>query len=346
MGLMRALLAAAGRGARSRAPTLAEGAAVAPPWWCKRQGAARGVWQDRSGYEHFDGRGPVYNRAWVVKAAGGAAVVGGAYYFRSLEEVPYTHRRHAIFISPATEAQLGEQLWGETIRDAQASRKLLPPSHPLSQLVQRVGRRIAAVASDGEGGGYNGHMKAQQWEFAVIDDPQVNAFVAPGGKVVVFTGLLQIMKSEDELAAVIAHEAAHVVARHIAENLSRAQMIGLTTIVARLLLGIPLPPDLLVVSFFLPHSRSNEAEADAIGIRLLARACYDPEANVRMLQALEAQERARGGGGGSGPALLRTHPLTEDRVVRVRALLPEAYKIYRGHCSAIQSGWQELMRAF
>lgn len=170
----------------------------------------------------------------------------------------------------------------QTIREAQARRALLPPDHPASQLVRRVGRRVAAVASDGEGGGYSRHMKHQEWEFAVINDPQVNAFVvrsldgwrfgrsrdaargafagrpapcaggrqhhhttslarilahfcitytymviylsqAPGGKVVVYTGLLGLMTSEDELAAVIAHEAAHVVARHIAENLSRMQ---------------------------------------------------------------------------------------------------------------------------
>lgn len=94
-------------------------------------------------------------------------------------------------------------------------------------------------------------------------------------------------------------------------------------------------------------TRAAEAEADAIGIRLLARSCYDPAANVRMLQRLEMHEKKAGaGGGGRAAALLQTHPLTEDRVETVRKLLPEAYKIYKSSCSVLRQGWDELARAF
>ncbi len=97
-----------------------------------------------------------------------------------------------------------------------------------------------------------------------------------------------------------------------------------------------------------PTARASESEADAIGIQLLARACYDPDANVRMLQRLEAQERAQGGGGRQGPVakMISTHPLTEDRVARVRAALPKAYETYQVHCSHRHVVFDELARVF
>jgi predicted Zn-dependent protease len=91
---------------------------------------------------------------------------------------------------------------------------------------------------------------------------------------------------------------------------------------------------------------ASEAEADAIGLQLLARACYDPEANVRMLQRLSSHERAAGGPAAQVPGLLRTHPLTESRVARVRAALPEAYKVYGRHCAPLRDGFGEALRSF
>lgn len=93
-----------------------------------------------------------------------------------------------MFVSEATELAVGQQVWEQTLREAGAEGRLLPPHHPLTQLVARAGRRVAAAACAGEGGGYQAHMRNIKWEFAVVDSDQVNAFVAPGGKVVVFTG--------------------------------------------------------------------------------------------------------------------------------------------------------------
>lgn len=222
----------------------------------KGGGPRRTLWTDPRGYEHFDGRGPVASRARLHWVGAAAVAAGGAYYSSSLETVPYTGRRHAImFVSQASERAAGQQVWEQTLREAGAEGRLLPPHHPLTRLVARVGGRVAGAACSGEGGGFQKHMANVDWEFAVVDDPQVNAFVAPGGKVVVYTGLLQIMRSEDELAAVLAHEAAHVLARHTAERLSQASVMSLLSVASNWLLGIPLPPNLLVLAFFLPHSR-------------------------------------------------------------------------------------------
>eukprot|EP00878_Enallax_costatus_P011950 GHUV01012477.1.p1 GENE.GHUV01012477.1~~GHUV01012477.1.p1 ORF type:complete len:182 (+),score=37.43 GHUV01012477.1:207-752(+) len=138
---------------------------------------------DRQGYEHFGNRG----RNWgptARLAAGGVAVGGFAYYWSCRQEVPYTHRHHAIMmISNRMELHIGEQTFHQVTQEAAMTHTLLPPNHPAVQLVKRVGTRIAKVASDGGGGGYYQHMKNLDWEFAVINSPDVNAFVAPGGKV-------------------------------------------------------------------------------------------------------------------------------------------------------------------
>lgn len=294
---------------------------------------------DARGYEHFKGRGPAWQRPAALRLLAGLGLAGFVFYRSNIEEVPYTHRQRFLFMPQSQEARLGKQMWDQTIREAVQSGALLPPNHPLTQLVARVLGRIVQVASDGEGGGYTKHLHGFKWELAVIKDDQVNAYVAPGGKVVVYTGLLDLVASEAELAAVLAHEAAHVVARHVAENMSRMRVMGLFWLVGSMFLGIPLSPELLLLVFALPHSRAAEKEADEIGIRLLARSCYDPAANVQMLQRLADHEKRAGGAAAAVPAFVRTHPLTEARVESVRKLLPEAYKTYHEKCSALRSAW-------
>ncbi|KAK9808771.1 hypothetical protein WJX72_003258 [[Myrmecia] bisecta] len=167
------------------------------------------------------------------------------------------------------------------------------------------------------------------WEFYVIDSPQVNAFVVPGGKVVCFTGLIKLMRNDDDLiAAVLGHEVAHILARHIAEKLTRGSFIFLAQFFLYTALGIPVPIELLQLTLFLPNSRKLEKEADIIGIHLAARACYDPAA------AIVAQERmaavVEGTLGKDSPALrwLSTHPLSKERIDALVQNLPKAQATY------------------
>lgn len=293
----------------------------------------------------FGPTGPGVTR--TVAAALGASVAGlGLYWWHCRETVPFTGRKHSImFVSPEMERQMGIQTFQHMKSEAAAQGALLPDNHPATRLVARVGSRIAAVAAEGDGEGDSSssssrsaisHMRGLKWEFAVVDSPQVNAMVAPGGKVIVYTGLLRLVKgNEDELAAVLAHEAAHVLARHHAERMGRANAAAFLNVLARWLLGVPVPGAVVALALVLPHSRANEREADAIGVRLAARSCYDPSANVRMLQRLASAEG--GGGAGGGLALLRTHPITSERVEAVRALLPKAMGEYEARCAVARA---------
>lgn len=279
-------------------------------------------------------------RALAILTAG-----GGYIWYTSREEVPYTGRMHAILVDPSTELQLGAETYQEVLLQARMRRTLLPPHHPATVAVTRVGRRIAAVASDGAGGGYNRHMKGLKWEFSVIHSPECNAFVVPGGKVVVYTGLLRLLRTEDELAAVIAHEAGHVVARHVAERLTQGSVLELIRVLAFWTLGIPIPSGLLTGVFFLPNSRKAETEADVIGVQLAAKACYDPAAAVEVFTKLGEEEAKHGGN--AIPPILRTHPVSSERVKRIEAMLPKALELreasgcngeYRGEALRGQRG--------
>ncbi|KAG2490672.1 hypothetical protein HYH03_010841 [Edaphochlamys debaryana] len=306
----------------------------------------RTMWQDSRGYQHFEGRGYNWLRPSPRAMYGvGAAVVGiGAYYLYCMETVPYTGRRHSIMlVSSANEKWMGKAVFEEQKALAASEGRLLPDSAPDAVRVRRLGSAIAAVASDGGGGGYSEHMKGLQWEFAVIDNPTPNAFVVPGGKVVVFTGLLRLLgHSDDELAAVMAHEVGHILARHTAERMSTLNVWTLANMIMRLTLGFGLPNVAMYMGIFLPYSRLAEHEADLIGLRLMARACFDPSAAPLMLAKLNRAEKemSKRGFAPPIPAFLRTHPLTEDRVALVQKQMQAAVETYmQSGCASRRSGW-------
>ncbi|PNW83103.1 hypothetical protein CHLRE_06g306650v5 [Chlamydomonas reinhardtii] len=326
----------AGGGGRGAAVAVGAAAAVAAvPVRPSSLQFVRTAWQDGRGYVHFQGRGRTFQLPTGPRARITAVVlVGGglSYYLYCREEVPYTHRMHSIMlVSTANEQWMGSMVFQEQKAMAQAEGRLLPDNAPDAQRVRRLGLAIAAVAGDGGGGGYQAHMQNLQWEFAVIDNPTPNAFVVPGGKVVVFTGLLRLLgHSDDELAAVLAHEVGHVLARHTAERMSTLNVWTLFNMILRLTLGFGLPNVAMYMGIFLPYSRLAEYEADRIGLRLMARACFDPTAAPHMLAKLNAKEKQMQQRGMSAPipAFLRTHPLTEDRVRQVESDLQQAHALY------------------
>jgi predicted Zn-dependent protease len=264
-------------------------------------------------------RSPRNQRLLFIAGTGAAAV-----YVSSRQEIPYTHRHHSVLVDVETEKMLGEQTFRQILAEAQRNGTLLSPRHPASLVVQRVGKRIAAIASDDHGGGFTQQMKGMNWEFAVIKSRDVNAFVVPGGKVVVYTGLLDIVSSEDELAAVLAHEVAHILARHAAERMTQGSVIELIRMIAYLGFGIPLFSGPIHALFFLPNSRQAETEADTIGVQLAARACYDPMAAASVFRKLGEEERKAGM---DVPEFLRTHPVSEKRVDNIRSLASTAERL-------------------
>jgi metalloendopeptidase OMA1, mitochondrial len=241
--------------------------------------------------------------------------------FGACTTVSETGRRQLILLGAGEEAQLG-------LTSFEQMKKEMPISKdPAARaLVEKVGRRIAQVSS----------LTNAQWEFVVFDSKEANAFCLPGGKVGVYTGILPITKDEAGLATVIGHEVAHATARHGAERLSNQMLLetGGKAVGAAVSATDPRWQGVAStvyglganVGYALPHSRSQESEADRIGLRYMARAGYNPEAAVEFWQRFA--EYNKGSGSGT-PWFLRTHPLDDTRIQRIREWIPEAKREYR-----------------
>jgi len=250
----------------------------------------------------------------------------GSAYVTHLETVPYTNRKHLVLISPKQERALGSRMYDDLKRQTRMAGKLLPAEHRLTRLVSKIGGKIAREAENlADWGGQTGHMKKLKWEFVVVDSPEVNAFVLPGGKVVVYTGLFSVLKGKQELAMVLAHEIGHTVARHNAEKLTQQMTFTVVRVLAAMALGADLVSAPLVLGLQLPYSRQCENEADAIGLQLMARACFDPRHGPRAMSRLS-------GGGHSAPEFLSTHPHSETRVANLKKELPKASEVYESRC--------------
>jgi predicted Zn-dependent protease len=235
---------------------------------------------------------------------------------------PYTRRSQLILISADEEAQLGAQAFREVLSKERVVRRddVVAP-------VREVGQRIARVAERSD----------FKWEYAVIDDPkQQNAFALPGGKVAVYTGLFPLARDTNGLAVVMGHEIAHVLARHGAERMSQgvvAQAGG--SLLGALFGGGPSAQAIMAayglgaqLGVLLPYSRTQESEADHIGLLLMARAGYDPRA------ALTFWERMEKVGGNGAPEFVSTHPSHGTRQQQIQAWLPEAQRYYEASARA------------
>ncbi len=190
--------------------------------------------------------------------------------------------------------------------------------------VARVSRRIAEALGP--------EMPEADWEYVLFEDPSANAFAMPGGKIAVFTGLLKLVESDDELAAVIGHEIAHVLLRHANQRMSAEVLRGLGGVAAaygtrdmsdenRALVlaayGIGTQ-----VGIMLPYSRAHEIQADRLGLLIAARAGYDPRAALRFWQRMEQASPS------SLPEFLSTHPGYGTRLRTLQEAMPEALQWY------------------
>lgn len=170
------------------------------------------------------------------------------------------------------------------------------------------------------------------WEIVVFDSEQVNAFALPGGKIGVYTGLLKVAENQNQLAAVVGHEIAHVMAGHSNERLSTNQFIQTAMTLgdaAMKAYNVQYQQQLMTafglgaqVGVALPFSRAHESEADIMGLDLMAKAGFEPRQAVNLWQNMAAQ------GGGGTPQILSTHPLPENRITALRDNMPQAMKTY------------------
>lgn len=212
----------------------------------------------------------------------------------------------------------------------------LPESDPNTKLVKKVGANISSAVTKYMNDNKLGkRIEGFQWEFNLVNDDAVNAWCMPGGKVMVYTGLLNVTKDETSLALVMGHEVAHAVARHGNERMSQmmmAQLGGVALDVAlsqksnetRAIFGTAYGVG-TQVGMMLPYSRLHETEADKMGLIFMAMAGYDPRKAPDFWNRMAAQ------GGAMPPEILSTHPSDETRQKNLNDFMPEAMKYYQGN---------------
>jgi predicted Zn-dependent protease len=234
-------------------------------------------------------------------------------------KAPYTQRSQLMLISPGEENQLGAQAFQQVLSKEKVLRDPV-----LQAMLDRIGWRIANAANRPD----------FQWQFVVIDNPKTaNAFALPGGKVAVYTGMFPVARTEGGLAAVMAHEVAHVLARHGGERLSHGLLAQMGAVAVQagmagsnpgVVQGVMAAYGLGAnVGVLLPYGRLQESEADRIGLVLMAQAGYDPREAVQLWQRMAQQDRQ------APPEFLSTHPSPATRIQDLQRLMPNALTYYR-----------------
>ncbi len=237
-------------------------------------------------------------------------------------KAPITGRNQLILVSQDQEMQMGNVAYSEVVKGSKVSKN---PEY--NAAVKRVADRIAAVAERPD----------FEWEYTVIDeDKTINAFALPGGKIGVYTGILKVAQTDAGLATVMSHEVGHATARHGGERITAGLLSQIGAVgLAAALGGSGMDPNVtygimqaygvgVQVGGILPFSRSQESEADRIGLIYMARAGYDPRESVlfwqRMAEATKNSQRP--------PEFLSTHPDNGTRIANLQRYMPEAMRVY------------------
>lgn len=251
-----------------------------------------------------------------------AALVAGCY------QVPVSGRRAVNLVDDKEVTKMSIAMFDDMKKQYRVSR-----DKAQNEQLQRVGSRISKVVF--------WDMPDADWEFVVFDNPQINAFAMAGGKVGVFSGLFKVARNDDQLASVIAHEIAHVTARHVHEKLSQdlaVNTVGMAGMVGGIAGGASgLTINALSQAYGLTTSlgglafdRKKEKEADYIGLMYMARAGYDPQESIKVLEALEQLSANEP----MPPAFLSTHPTHPERIVQLMDAMPKALE-ERARSSAV-----------
>jgi predicted Zn-dependent protease len=238
------------------------------------------------------------------------AVLALAGLLAACQTAPITGRQQLILLPESEDAKLGLQAYQEIKKEEKVSN-----DPELNREVRQVGQRIAAVS---------GHPD-WNWQFTVFQNAEPNAFALPGGKVGVYTGLFKVAKNEAQLATVLGHEVGHAIARHGAERMSQGMLEQAGLAVLGAATGpayAQLAAQAATLAIILPYSRTQESEADHIGLILMAKAGYDPR------QAIDLWENFQKLDGQKPPEFLSTHPSEGTRIQRLQELMPEALAIY------------------
>ncbi len=250
-------------------------------------------------------------------------------FFSSCSTVPLSGRSQLNMIPSSEMLAMSFQQYDQFLRENNASQ-----DQANSDMVKRVGQKIQiAVEQYLQKNGHTNLLDGYAWEFNLVDNEQINAWCMPGGKVVVYTGILPVTKDETGLAVVMGHEIAHAIAEHGNERMSQqllqqAGAVGLTLALQEK----PEQTQQIWASVYgygthyavmLPYSRLHESEADHLGLIFMAMAGYNPN------EAPIFWERMSQVGGAKPPELLSTHPSDETRISNLIKWMPEAMRYYK-----------------
>lgn len=259
----------------------------------------------------------------------GFLVLGLLLFSPGCHEVPVTGRSAMNMVSEEAVLKLSAEAFADMKKQYRVS-----TNRAYTERVQRIGEKLARVAF--------WDVPGADWEFVVFEAPdQINAFAMSGGKVGVFTGLFKIVHNDDQLASVLAHEIAHVAAKHVNERLSQQMAIQGGGLVVGGILSTTgtgaLTSNAVLEAYGLStgitatgFDRKKEKEADHIGMIYMARAGYNPEEAVKVIENLEQASAGRP----MPPALLSTHPTYPERMLQMIDLMPKALETYRQNVQA------------
>lgn len=279
-------------------------------------------------------------RRYTIYALGGGLV----FYIANLEKAPITGRTRFLWVPKSLELAVGNYSYSSMLSDTKAH--LLPKNHPKTLQVSKVFHKIVdAARRDPEVD--SRMLEGVEWQIHVINDPRAppNAFVLPGGKVFIFSSMMGICQDDDGIAAVLSHEFAHQLARHTAENLSKAPIYAILGLLLYSFTGIDGINRILVDTLLkMPASRQMETEADYIGLMIMSRACYQPQSAVHLWKRMREFERRTQSG--TNFEFMSTHPASERRIQNMTDWLPKATQIYdASDCGVLRDSFSRFNRS-
>ena len=244
-------------------------------------------------------------------------------------EVAITGRKRFNIVPNSTINSMSFKSYGEFL-----SQHKLSTDTEQTQMVKRAGARIQKAVEDYcAQEGIEDQLDGYKWEFNLVEDPNVNAWCMPGGKVVIYTGIMPVAQDETGLAVVMGHEIAHAFAKHGAERMSQALIVQMGGIALSTAMDEypERTKNLFLQSYgvgtqlgILKYSRTHENEADHLGLIFMSMAGYNPEEAPVFWERMAAQSK-----GSAPPEFLSTHPANETRIQNLKDLVPEAMTYYR-----------------
>ena len=266
----------------------------------------------------------IFKRVLVVLAAAGLIVLSACETVRTTQPGAVgVDRKQHMLVSEQEVEQGAAQAYAQEKQKAQAEGKLNSNS-ALTSRVRNVAQRLIPHTRT-----FRPDAPNWAWEVNTLTTKELNAYCMPGGKIMVYSGLVEQLNLTDaEMAAVIGHEMAHALREHSRERISRATAQQLALAGVAVLTGagsgaLDMANTVASVTFQLPHSREQESEADTIGLELMARAGYDPNAAVSVWKKMMSAEQ------GGTPQFLSTHPSPKTRIQDLQALVPKVMPLYQ-----------------